>query len=108
SPPGHQQHPSPAEGRPGGVMDAPEAKLSPAEIRAARPPAATKVSVEKAPTRAKAKRPGSKAAARRAIERRTGGTRVSVTQANPLALSRQEMGLLTKRLLVLALSDITR
>jgi hypothetical protein len=33
---------------------------------------------------------------------------VSVTQANPLALSRQEMGLLTKRLLVLALSDITR
>jgi hypothetical protein len=36
------------------------------------------------------------------------GRRVSVTQANPLALSRQEMGLLTKRLLVLALSDITR
>lgn len=33
---------------------------------------------------------------------------MSVTQANPLALSRQEMGLLTKRLLVLALSDITR
>jgi len=48
-----------------------------------------------------------KAAARRAIERRSGG-RVAVTQANPLALSRQEMGLLTKRLLVLALSDITR
>jgi len=48
-----------------------------------------------------------KVAARRAIERRTGG-RVAVTQANPLALSRQEMGLLTKRLLVLALSDITR
>ena len=43
---------------------------------------------------------------RRALERRT--RRVSVTQANPLALSRQEMGLLTKRLLVLALSDITR
>ncbi|MFO7693894.1 MAG: replication initiation protein, partial [Vicinamibacterales bacterium] len=48
-----------------------------------------------------------KVAARRAIERRPGG-RVAVTQANPLALSRQEMGLLTKRLLVLALSDITR
>jgi plasmid replication initiation protein len=48
-----------------------------------------------------------KAAARRSIERRT-GARVAVTQANPLALSRQEMGLLTKRLLVLALSDITR
>jgi hypothetical protein len=42
---------------------------------------------------------------------RTGGrsgARMAVTQANPLALSRQEMGLLTKRLLVLALSDITR
>lgn len=61
--------------------------------------------------RAKAGRNGSKsapkAAARRAIERRPGG-RMAVTQANPLALSRQEMGLLTKRLLVLALSDITR
>ncbi|HLV11628.1 MAG TPA: replication initiation protein [Trueperaceae bacterium] len=34
--------------------------------------------------------------------------RVSVTQANPLALSRQEMGILSKRLLVLALSDVTR
>ena len=33
---------------------------------------------------------------------------VSITQANPLALSRQEMGILTKRLLVLALSDITK
>ncbi len=48
-----------------------------------------------------------RAGGKRAIERRSGG-RVSVTQANPLALSRQEMGLLTKRLLVLALSDITR
>ena len=61
--------------------------------------------------RARAGRSGPKAAAkataRRAIERRS-GARVSVTQANPLALSRQEMGLLTKRLLVLALSDITR
>ncbi len=45
-------------------------------------------------------------AQRRSLERR--GGRVAVTQANPLALSRQEMGLLTKRLLVLALSDITR
>ncbi len=52
-------------------------------------------------------KPAAKIAARRALERRAGG-RVSVTQANPLALSRQEMGLLTKRLLVLALSDITR
>jgi plasmid replication initiation protein len=47
-----------------------------------------------------------RSAGRRSLERRSG--RVSVTQANPLALSRQEMGLLTKRLLVLALSDITR
>ena len=38
---------------------------------------------------------------------RTGST-LSVTQGNPLALSRQEMGILTKRLLVLALSDITK
>lgn len=37
-----------------------------------------------------------------------GGARLSVTQANPLALSRQEMGILSKRLLVLALSDVTR
>ncbi|HKI58427.1 MAG TPA: replication initiation protein [Trueperaceae bacterium] len=36
------------------------------------------------------------------------GANLSITQANPLALSRQEMGILTKRLLVLALSDITR
>ena len=48
-----------------------------------------------------------RAAPRRSIERRSTG-RVAVTQANPLALSRQEMGLLTKRLLVLALSDIAR
>ncbi len=44
--------------------------------------------------------------------RRGGGDRripnLSITQANPLALSRQEMGILTKRLLVLALSDITK
>jgi hypothetical protein len=67
--------------------------------------------IRAAPVRGKAGRGGpksaAKAAARRAIERRAGG-RVAVTQANPLALSRQEMGLLTKRLLVLALSDITR
>jgi|GEM_PF-1199386 len=49
---------------------------------------------------------GARAGARRPGERRSG--RGAVTQANPLALSRQEMGLLTKRLLVLALSDITR
>jgi len=33
---------------------------------------------------------------------------MALTQANPLALSRQEMGILSKRLLVLALSDVTR
>src|SRR5690606_38693531 len=43
-------------------------------------------------------------AERRAAERRS----MSITQANPLALSRQEMGILSKRLLVLALSDVTR
>ena len=53
-----------------------------------------------------AKPRGGRSSPRRSIERR--GGRVAVTQANPLALSRQEMGLLTKRLLVLALSDITR
>ncbi|HEX7000085.1 MAG TPA: replication initiation protein [Trueperaceae bacterium] len=37
-----------------------------------------------------------------------GGSKLAVTQANPLALSRQEMGILSKRLLVLALSDVTR
>ena len=37
-----------------------------------------------------------------------GRGRLTVTQANPLALSRQEMGILSKRLLVLALSDVTR
>jgi plasmid replication initiation protein len=53
-------------------------------------------------------RPGRRATRpKRSLERRGSG-RVAVTQANPLALSRQEMGLLTKRLLVLALSDITR
>lgn len=41
--------------------------------------------------------------------RRGGGrAKVSVTQANQLALSRQDMGILTKRLLILAMSDITR
>lgn len=37
-----------------------------------------------------------------------GSPSLSITQGNPLALSRQEMGILTKRLLVLALSDITK
>lgn len=97
-------------------MDASEAKLSPTEAQAARPSAPAGAAGEKGVARAKAKRAGAKpggktaakAAARRAIERRSGSSRVAVTQANPLALSRQEMGLLTKRLLVLALSDITR
>lgn len=39
---------------------------------------------------------------------RRAGSSLAVTQANPLALSRQEMGILTKRLLVLALSDISK
>lgn len=41
---------------------------------------------------------------------RRGGKRakVSIAQANQLALSRQDMGILTKRLLILAMSDITR
>lgn len=34
--------------------------------------------------------------------------KASITQANQLALSRQDMGILTKRLLILAMSDITR
>lgn len=45
--------------------------------------------------------------AKRGSERRS-GTKLAVTQANTLALSRQDMGILTKRLLVLALSDITK
>ena len=45
-------------------------------------------------------------AERRAAERAQ--SRMALTQANPLALSRQEMGILSKRLLVLALSDVTR
>jgi len=57
-------------------------------------------------SRARARAKAPRGASRRVPERR--GGRVAVTQANPLALSRQEMGLLTKRLLVLALSDITR
>lgn len=60
----------------------------------------------KGAAKASAARSNGKALARRSAERR--GGRVSITQANPLALSRQEMGLLTKRLLVLALSDIAR
>ena len=56
--------------------------------------------------RSAARGKSSRSPGRRGLERRSG--RGAVTQANPLALSRQEMGLLTKRLLVLALSDITR
>ncbi len=48
-----------------------------------------------------------KQSSRRQAERR-GGAKLAVTQANTLALSRQDMGILTKRLLVLALSDITK
>lgn len=49
----------------------------------------------------------SKPQPKRSHERRSLGS-LAVTQGNPLALSRQEMGILTKRLLVLALSDITK
>ena len=48
-----------------------------------------------------------RAGGKRSPERRASG-KLAITQANPLALSRQEMGILTKRLLVLALSDITK
>lgn len=54
----------------------------------------------------KAKRPA-RTQARRSAERRSAAS-LAITQGNPLALSRQEMGILTKRLLVLALSDITK
>ena len=56
--------------------------------------------------RPRAKGKGSTRRSSAAAERRA--SKLSITQANPLALSRQEMGILTKRLLVLALSDITR
>lgn len=52
-------------------------------------------------------RRGSRSQARRPSERRSAPS-LAITQGNPLALSRQEMGILTKRLLVLALSDITK
>jgi len=54
----------------------------------------------------KAKR-GGRTHARRRTERPAAAS-LAITQGNPLALSRQEMGILTKRLLVLALSDITK
>jgi hypothetical protein len=95
----------PAAGRSGGIRSA-SSVIEPGPDADGGPGSAAK-----APRARKGGRTGpksaAKAAARRAIERRSGG-RVAVTQANPLALSRQEMGLLTKRLLVLALSDITR
>ena len=54
----------------------------------------------------------SRSLARRTKERkaseRSSVAKLAVTQANPLALSRQDMGILSKRLLVLALSDVTR
>jgi plasmid replication initiation protein len=69
---------------------------------------------EQAPPTTGERRPsrtGSRTRGRGHGRRSSGGRRVpnlSITQANPLALSRQEMGILTKRLLVLALSDITK
>ena len=79
---------------------------TPAEVAdQAQPSAAPSEAAGKRAVSTKA-RTRAKAAARRAAERRA--AKLSITQANPLALSRQEMGILTKRLLVLALSDITR
>src|SRR5690554_4222124 len=52
-------------------------------------------------------RKSARASSRRRSES-AGSPSLSITQGNPLALSRQEMGILTKRLLVLALSDITK
>ena len=64
---------------------------------------------EKVPKVRSKSRSGSKVSAKRLAERRAAERRaMSITQANPLALSRQEMGILSKRLLVLALSDVTR
>ncbi len=51
---------------------------------------------------------GKQRSSQRRAAGRSAGSSLSITQANPLALSRQEMGILTKRLLVLALSDITK
>lgn len=60
------------------------------------------------PQRARGRQRGSgRGGTRKSAERRSGSA-LAVTQGNPLALSRQEMGILTKRLLVLALSDITK
>ena len=59
----------------------------------------------------KTARPRSRARGRSGGKRGGAERRVpnlAITQANPLAMSRQEMGILTKRLLVLALSDITK
>ena len=61
---------------------------------------------ERKPGRSRGKGRGRSGQRRSGSERRLAN--LSITQANPLALSRQEMGILTKRLLVLALSDITK
>jgi len=58
-------------------------------------------------SRGKSRSTSKRASERRAAERRS-QAKLAITQANPLALSRQEMGILSKRLLVLALSDVTR
>lgn len=63
--------------------------------------------VTKRRKRSKGKSTSKRASERRVAERRS-QAKVAITQANPLALSRQEMGILSKRLLVLALSDVTR
>lgn len=71
----------------------------------------SEVSVEPLARKGRAKGKG-RSLARRTSERRAAERRaqskLAITQANPLALSRQEMGILSKRLLVLALSDVTR
>lgn len=82
-------------------------RVPPSSVRGSEPSSTRVVATPAAGKGARGSKVATRVAPRRAIERR-GGSRVSVTQANPLALSRQEMGLLTKRLLVLALSDIAR
>ncbi len=71
-------------------------------VREARP----RATGERKPARGRARGRGRGAGKRGGAERRV--PNLAITQANPLALSRQEMGILTKRLLVLALSDITK
>ncbi len=83
--------------------------MSSPNVRARADSEVTAVEVEPLGLKGRSKRKGPATKARRNGTGSPGhGSRLSVTQANPLALSRQEMGILSKRLLVLALSDVTR